>query len=398
VNRIAGLFRDLVEVKPMTRILLLVLLLAAGAPQAGIAQADTAEGIAVMATPIPLNPRDPSQTAVGRLRYMGGLHLTSPDERFGGLSGLRWHAGKLYAVSDQGDFFRLTLQERDRRLTGVGEVRIRRLTRPDGRPLEHKGESDAEALDIFIDYQGCRQGATCSLDSAAVAFEGSNALWMYTLVDGLPEGAARELTWGSRWRRGLPRNGGVEAMAAGYLLSETLRERDGRASGLVSSLISESTCGTHNLCPWPTVWRETEAPMHLPVADGFAPTDAVKPIIMVGSPTLVLQRRYHWRRGAAARIVWFRESDETRLDVREVVGLETLAELAAPLNVDNMEGLAYSNEGGDFLYLISDDNFSRSQRTLLLKFELTACPAAGHDGLSPAGRGRGTAPASCPRN
>jgi hypothetical protein len=360
----------------MTRFLLLVLLLAACMPREVVAQAGAPDGIAVTATPIPLDPRDPSQTTVGRLRYMGGLHLASPDRRFGGLSGLRWHDGALYAVSDQGDFFRLTLEERDERLVGVSDVRVRRLTRPDGRPLGGKEESDAEALELFIGYAACLPGASCSVDSVAVAFEGSNALWRYRLVDGMPEGAARELAWSSGWRRGLPANGGVEAMAGSYLLSETLRERDGWASGRLTEWIGTLNQCSHGPCPGLPPFgpvREKEVPLNLPVADGFAPTDADEPDFMPGYPILVLQRRYTPAEGASARIVWFRQSDEHWRPVREVVGLETLAELAPPLNVDNMEGLAYRGVGGRFLYLVSDDNFSPRQRTLLLKFELLDC-------------------------
>ena len=48
-----------------------------------------------------------------------------------------------------------------------------------------------------------------------------------------------------------------------------------------------------------------------------------------------------------------------------------IARLAPPLTVDNMEGIAIRREGGrTFVYLISDDNQSKVQRTLLLKFEL----------------------------
>ena len=45
--------------------------------------------------------------------------------------------------------------------------------------------------------------------------------------------------------------------------------------------------------------------------------------------------------------------------------------LLPPLSVDNFEGLAVREEGGrTFLYIVSDDNFSGSQRTLLMKFEV----------------------------
>jgi hypothetical protein len=46
-----------------------------------------------------------------------------------------------------------------------------------------------------------------------------------------------------------------------------------------------------------------------------------------------------------------------------------------------MEGLAVHREGGEtILTLISDDNFSRLQRTLLLEFALPDAPARAASG------------------
>ena len=48
-----------------------------------------------------------------------------------------------------------------------------------------------------------------------------------------------------------------------------------------------------------------------------------------------------------------------------------LARLESPLAVDNMEGLAVTQEDGrDIVWIISDDNFNAFQRTLLMKFAL----------------------------
>ena len=51
---------------------------------------------------------------------------------------------------------------------------------------------------------------------------------------------------------------------------------------------------------------------------------------------------------------------------------ELLAEIAAPLAVDNFEGVAAvrAPDGGVRLYIVSDDNFSPRQRTLLLAFDI----------------------------
>ena len=60
------------------------------------------------------------------------------------------------------------------------------------------------------------------------------------------------------------------------------------------------------------------------------------------------------------------------LEVQHLTDLIGRAELKAPLPVDNFEGVAIgvSPEGKRRIWIISDDNFNRLQRTLLLAFDL----------------------------
>ncbi|MBI1187226.1 MAG: esterase-like activity of phytase family protein, partial [Alphaproteobacteria bacterium] len=83
---------------------------------------------------------------------------------------------------------------------------------------------------------------------------------------------------------------------------------------------------------------------------------------------VVLQRFYAPVVGVRIRIL--------RLDgaalARGEVETELLATLAPPLNLDNFESVSAipTVDGGARLYLISDDNYSRTQRTLLYVFDL----------------------------
>ena len=84
---------------------------------------------------------------------------------------------------------------------------------------------------------------------------------------------------------------------------------------------------------------------------------------------LVLERRFSWARGLAMRIrsVPFAAIKPGAL----VDGPELIfADMAS--QVDNMEGLSVHRDpsGAVVLTLISDDNFSPLQRTLLLQFTL----------------------------
>ena len=51
-----------------------------------------------------------------------------------------------------------------------------------------------------------------------------------------------------------------------------------------------------------------------------------------------------------------------------------LGTLSPPLNVDNFEGLAVRRDpgGATLVYIVSDDNFSRDQKTLLYAFDYLA--------------------------
>src|SRR4029450_5129563 len=59
------------------------------------------------ATPVPLDPSDPSRSQVGARRFLGGLWLRSDDARFGGLSDLRVSrdGSRLTAITDCGSGF-----------------------------------------------------------------------------------------------------------------------------------------------------------------------------------------------------------------------------------------------------------------------------------------------------
>ena len=105
----------------------------------------------------------------------------------------------------------------------------------------------------------------------------------------------------------------------------------------------------------------------LPWPADFSPTDAVwSP--RKSSVAFVLLRKFKDQKVSAAL---------GRLTVRgcaaKDLSFELLAEWAAPVLVDNMEGLAVVKASkGLELYLVSDDNFRTHgpQRTLLFKFAL----------------------------
>ena len=61
------------------------------------------------------------------------------------------------------------------------------------------------------------------------------------------------------------------------------------------------------------------------------------------------------------------------LSIQGPAGEVARMEMARPLTVDNFEGVHFTPrpDGGYRVYILSDDNFSASQRTLLLAFDWT---------------------------
>jgi hypothetical protein len=95
-------------------------------------------------------------------------------------------------------------------------------------------------------------------------------------------------------------------------------------------------------------------------------TDAA---LLAPGDILVLEREFNWNSGLAIRIRRI-----ALADVRAGALVDGPAVMEADLRqeIDNMEGLSIHRgaDGETILTLISDDNFSLLQRTLLLQFVL----------------------------
>jgi hypothetical protein len=97
----------------------LLVLLTAAAP-AGT------EPVALRTTRVPLDREHPERTAVGPLEYRGGLHVTSSDPRFGGISAMRVLPGgeRLVAITDEGSWLTARLVLENGVLRGIAEAEM----------------------------------------------------------------------------------------------------------------------------------------------------------------------------------------------------------------------------------------------------------------------------------
>jgi hypothetical protein len=106
-------------------------------------------------------------------------------------------------------------------------------------------------------------------------------------------------------------------------------------------------------------------------ARGFRPTGMTQiPAGMAQQgDVLVLERRFTLLEGPGSRITRLRRS---AIRPGETLEGEELAVLRQPSTADNFEGISVARgpRGETLVYILSDDNFSIWQRTLLLMFEL----------------------------
>ena len=319
---------------------LLALALAACAPsQADAPIAEQWRAINVTATPVELGAE-----RVGALRFRGGVELRSTEATFGGLSGLEvLDDGRFVALSDNGQWFegRIVLDSAGA-LTGVADVRTALMRDERGEPFESKQAGDSEDLAQLPDGR------------FAVSFEQTQTIRIYDLNRDGPFGAAAP---GPRLEgvRRLPPNVGLEALAS--------------TGG--DALLVGAEGGSADRTP---VWvapldARTPVPpqMTYPLARGFALTSLDR---LPGGGFVALERFYAPVIGARARLTRF---DDAALTQRGgTIAKTELALLAPPMAVDNFEGVSAvrTADGATRLYIVSDNNFSGRQRTLLYAFDV----------------------------
>lgn len=286
---------------------------------------------------VPLSEDDPALDRVGDLKYLGGLDIPRMGENIGGLSGLRWDAesGRLLAITDDARWVWLALNEENDELAGIEKIEVGDLLGPGGEVLTGKEAGDSESL--------MREGQ----GPWVVGFERDHRILAYDR--GLAEPPVQLPVNPEKLLGQLADNGGLETMAVGaekqLICAERLNAPD-RANCVLYNDGEDSF---------------SEFPVSPPQAianRGGVPTDADT---LSDGTFVILFRAWSPSDSNRAAIVTY-APDGKRSEI---------ATIERPLTVDNFEGIAVREEGDrTFLYIVSDDNFSASQRTLLMKFEL----------------------------
>jgi hypothetical protein len=289
--------------------------------------------------------RDLSLRQFGLLEFRGGLVLRSSYEHFGGISAIRVapDGAHFIALTDKGWWFRGRIIYEGTRPSGIAGAEMAPILGADGRPLAARGWYDTESIaedgsTLYVGIERVHQ---------IVRFDyGKEGLLARGRPIALPPGL-----------RSLPPNRGIEALVfvpkglplAGTLIAISERGLD-KAGNTNGFLIGGASPGNF------AVRRSSN----------FDITDAA---LLPGGDVLLLERRFSWSSGLAVRM---RRLALGEIKPGAVVDGPILFDVDLGYEIDNMEGLSvHRSAGGEtVLTLISDDNFSAVQRTLLLQFTL----------------------------
>ena len=328
--------------------LILSLLVFAAAPAAAQRGApDPPAKITIAARTIDaFNLREPDAVRFGALEFRGGLELTSPHRDFGGVSAIRVavDGAQFVALTDKGHWLTGTIvYDAKGHPQGIGDAVMAPMLAADGRTLASHGWYDTESI--------AQDGGTLYVGiervNRIVRFDfGADGLLARAQPIPIPFGISR-----------LPNNKGLEAMVvvppglplAGTLIAISERGLDARGD-LRAFLIGGPNPGEF------TIKR----------SDDFDISDCA---LLPSGDLLLLERRFTWWTGVAMRIrrvPLAAIAPDARVDGAALV----FADMGS--QIDNMEGLSVHRnaEGELILTLVSDDNFSVLQRTILLQFKL----------------------------
>jgi hypothetical protein len=303
--------------------------------------------IEITARPIEFfDSRDPTRRRFGALEFRGGLELSSPYKEFGGISSLRIapDGERFISVSDKGRWLRGRLVYRDGRLAGITDAEMAPILATDGRPITARGWYDSESLaedgagTAYVGLERVNRVLRFDYGRSGLLAKGQNVT--------LPPEIAR-----------LPNNKGMECLVvipkplpgAGTLIAISERALDA-AGNIKGFLITGPNPGGFS------VKR----------SDDFDVTDCA---ISAAGDLFILERRFSWAAGVAMRVRMLPLMSVVpgaTVDGRQLI----FADMG--YQIDNMEGLAVHRDkaGETVLTMVSDDNFSFVQRTILLQFTL----------------------------
>lgn len=289
------------------------------------------------------SPREADLRQFGALTFLGGLELKCSDPEFGGISSGVIDADGLgfLAASDHAHWIAGRFVEQDGVLSGIEQVRIAPMIAPNGRIMKDTRYFDAEGM--------ARRG-----NEVFVGVERTHDILRFDLTKGF--GARGQLSEVPPGMKTLSGNQGIEALGVmpkgsfkpGALIALAERAPRPDAKGDMPGWIIGPGGGE----------------LRVKRRDNFDLTDLN---FLPSGDMLLLERRFVPFMGLSFRI---RRIPLALVKPGALLDGEALIEVDLAQQIDNMEALMVHQDarGRTILTLMSDDNFSILQRTLVLRF------------------------------
>jgi hypothetical protein len=275
------------------------------------------------------------------LEFLGGLDVSSSSYVFGGLSGIDMiDPDRVLMIGDSSTFVTARLVHEDGRLVGLAEAEIGSLF-PDGDMSKTSGDAEDVALDPNNRSRG-----------VIVRERQAYAMLSFDLTDGRPENFEPKLVGVPD--RMLRSNSGLESVAYTPATSPL--------AGEIIAIGERPMRGETDLTGWVAGKGKFSIVRH----DKY---DVSSARFLPDGDLMLLERRYAPAFGIAMRL---RRIAGDTIKVGARLDGDILLDAGMTSQIDNMEGLAVSQDeaGRTILTLVSDDNFSILQRTLILQFAL----------------------------
>lgn len=286
------------------------------------------------------------QTRFGALEFLGGLELSSDNSLLGAISAVRFRPDQRHFISvlDTGHWLTGAIERDDNgRLKGISDARIMPMIDRDGSTDAGKGSMDAEGLALRGDH-------------VLVSYE------QYHRVDVYPDpGFEISPPDGTmplpipRWQ--LRANRSLEALmiapqssplaGGAVIVAEDSLDDDGN---MLAAVLDGPLQGRFTVRHY----------------GGFDVSDGV---FLPDGDLLLLERRFGLMHGLGVRIRRIAGAD---IKPDAVVDGKVIFEASSRDQIDNMEGIDVfrAGDGSLHLVLVSDDNHSILQRSLMLEFKL----------------------------
>jgi hypothetical protein len=323
----------------------------AGSALAGISPAraldrEAPRDIAVTAYPFAaFQSGDRERRIFGKLTFLGGLELKSKDPEFGGISSAQIDPdGRGFiAITDHAHWFTGRFTEEGGVLTGIERARLAPMIAPGGGRMKHSRYFDSEGL--------ARRG-----NQLFVSVERTHDILQFDAAS-FPTGRGRPIEVPAEMKA-LGGNRGIEGLG--------VLPRESAFAGSLIALAERAPRGSATHDSPAFIFGPRGGALAIRKIGDFDVTDVN---FLPGGDMLVLERRFVPIFGIGFRI---RRIPIAMVRPGAVLDGAVLIEADLSHQIDNMEALMVHRaaDGRAILTLMSDDNFSLLQRTLVLRFAL----------------------------